>query len=114
MPALARRQTMSFGQEAVVLAAAALLSIPMSFLKFCAPDAISYSDKRSALLVLTPSLPVCQNNNLVARNKYSHSYIRKCQKLSVVFPLVLLLHLQFRHPYYNHMKYTQINKWQRK
>ena len=83
---------MSFGPAAAVLAAAALLSIPVSFLKFCAPDAISYSGKRSALLVFAPSLPLCQNNNLVAQNKYSHSYFRQWQKLSVVFPLVLLLH----------------------
>ena len=66
---------MSFGPAAAVIAAVALLSIPMSFLKFCVPDAISYSGKRSALLVLTPSLPVCQNNNHVARKKYSHSYL---------------------------------------
>ena len=65
LSAHAQRPTLSPVPTAAVavIAAAALLSIPVSFPMSHAPDAISYPGKRPGLLVLAPSSLGCQKKN---------------------------------------------------
>ena len=70
-----------------VIAAAALLSAPVSFLssrRHFVPR------EKYGLLILAP-LPGYQKNNPPARNKYSRTHFGQHRKKFVVFPLVLYI-----------------------
>ena len=61
--------------------------------------------------VCAPS-PGCQKNNPPVRNKYSRTHLGQWEKSLVVFPLVLLLRLEFRHRVRQPQEIYTYKKWQ--